>query len=443
MEPASTTEELSGSSTADKTASTSSRPTTLNIPVENPSPLLSSFRTPSLNDLQPILRSEVEKLLQQWKASSPQTPNSFLNPKHVTEEQECFANAFTQKLNELQDSGCLASITAAMSPTVINPNSLYNVSLPDMSSPNLSNFADLCRQAVQQQADLSTPPILLYSPTTLQSHPLTASQVKSSLVTASQQSSSFDLQKCANDLTNLQNQLQGAVSITLPVSALSGASKDLAALQLANRFKFEITTNGEVSQASVLKMLGLDAPSGEVSGTACSTATQPTVDSLLWPLRVQTSGANETVQAEGQQNSFLTSPRDDLDTRPSSVANSVDQAEIGRSLRSPSSVSSNSSTSHQNGADPPVGQGTRLDPTEQYRMRLERKRARNRDAARKCRERKIRLIKSLEKDVYHLSEENKALRNRVSRSRNEVDRLKSFVVNHLEKECPAIAGRVV
>lgn len=69
-----------------------SRPTTLDLLLDGSikSPLLSNFRTPSLEDLQPILKSEVEKLLQQFKPS-PQTPVTFLNPNHVTEEQERFA----------------------------------------------------------------------------------------------------------------------------------------------------------------------------------------------------------------------------------------------------------------------------------------------------------------------------------------------------------------
>lgn len=68
------------------------RPTTLNILVDNglKSPLFPSFRTPVINDIQPILLNELDKLLQKFK-SPVQTPNSFLNPNSVTEEQERFA----------------------------------------------------------------------------------------------------------------------------------------------------------------------------------------------------------------------------------------------------------------------------------------------------------------------------------------------------------------
>ena len=75
------------------------RPATLNILLDNTlkSPVLPSLRTPSLEELQPLLRSEVEKFLQQLKAS-PQTPGSFLNPRHISDEQEHFAKLVVSDL---------------------------------------------------------------------------------------------------------------------------------------------------------------------------------------------------------------------------------------------------------------------------------------------------------------------------------------------------------
>ncbi|KAF5403526.1 BZIP transcription factor [Paragonimus heterotremus] len=445
MENQPTTDNSSApNSVSDTSSETAVRPTTLNILLDNglKSPLLPSFLTPSLEELPPVLRTEVEKLLQQWK-SSPQTPGSFLNPKHVTDEQERFANAFTQKLNELQDANCLASIATALSPAALNSSSLYNVTLPEITAQNLPNFAELCRQAVQQQSGLSNPPILLYSSGSLNAHALAAAHTKNSTNMSSQQSSVFEDAQTLNDV-NLQNSLKGSVSLTLPTTALSLSNKEMTTLQLPNGMKFEITTNGGVTPASVLKLLGINTASNDLPRTSGSETNQSSVDSLFWPLQVQPPAANEVSHVEGTYPNLLASPRNENDTRPSSVANSLDQAEISRPIRSASSVSSSSSISQTAGKETTSNfKDTRLDPIEQYRMRLERKRARNRDAARKCRERKIRLIKSLEKDVLHLSEENKTLRNRLSRSKFEVERLKLFVANHLEKECSAISSKVV
>ncbi|VDL18751.1 unnamed protein product [Hymenolepis diminuta] len=64
--------------------------------------------------------------------------------------------------------------------------------------------------------------------------------------------------------------------------------------------------------------------------------------------------------------------------------------------------------------------------------RLEQKRARNRDAARRCRERKIRLIETLEKKVSQLSETNRQLKMELEQTQNEVDCLRQFVEQHFK-----------
>lgn len=410
-------------------SATATRPTTLSILLDNSlrSPILPTFSTPCLSDLQPILRSEVEKLLQQWK-SSPQTPGTFLNPQHITEEQERFANAFTQKLNELKDP-TLSSIATASTPVTVTSSNLYSVSLSDLTPQNLPNFAELCRQAVQQQQQqqqtkLADTPILFYS-TGFDSGSLSTAQSATTTLATANSSGVFESQKPPTSLSTLQNALHGSVSITLPASAISLPGKELTTLQLPNGLKFEISSNNGLAQASVLKILGLDQSSDPVDANVAG-AGQPPPDPILWPLRVQSSTGSEAVNVELCRNNYVPSPRGDCDTRPSSV-----------------SSSSSSSQTNINDMSRSHPSDTRLDPTEQYRMRLERKRARNRDAARKCRERKIRLIKSLEKDVCHLSEENKSLRNRLSRCKVEVERLKTFVANHLDKECMAISSKVL
>uniref|UniRef100_A0A5K3FGX9 BZIP domain-containing protein n=1 Tax=Mesocestoides corti TaxID=53468 RepID=A0A5K3FGX9_MESCO len=73
--------------------------------------------------------------------------------------------------------------------------------------------------------------------------------------------------------------------------------------------------------------------------------------------------------------------------------------------------------------------------------RLEQKRARNRDAARRCRERKIRLIETLEKKVSQLTETNKQLKRELEQTQNEVECLRQFVEQHFKS--PAAGGCTV
>ncbi|CAH8654202.1 unnamed protein product [Heterobilharzia americana] len=383
---------------------------------------------------------QVEKILQHLKAS-PQTPGSFLNPKHVTEEQERFANVFTQKLNELRDASGLASLTAALSPatSAVNSSNLYNVNLTDITPQNLPNFAGLCRQASQSGISTTPASILFYSPTCFDAQSLPGIQtVTPGGFVAFQSPQTEPVNPISEPSITFAN-LQNSLSISLPNAAQPSADNEVTTVQLPNGLRLGISTNG-ASQASVLQMLGLE-PQPELVHRA--QITNQTIDHSLWPLNIQTNLPSADT-SDGHRTVSVNSPQDADDTRPSSVDIGLDQTDAIPNIRS-SSVSSVSSSSQGNSSKNISGSNPkdcRLDPTEQSRMRLERKRARNRDAARKCRERKIRLIKSLEKDVIHLSEENKALRNRLSRSRIEVERLKMFVVNHLDKDCPALSGKV-
>nr|CDS19324.1 Basic leucine zipper bZIP transcription factor [Echinococcus granulosus] len=69
--------------------------------------------------------------------------------------------------------------------------------------------------------------------------------------------------------------------------------------------------------------------------------------------------------------------------------------------------------------------------------RLEQKRARNRDAARRCRERKIHLIKTLEKKVSQLSETNRQLERELEQTQGEVKGLRQLVEQHIK---PGMGG---
>ncbi|THD26891.1 hypothetical protein D915_001795 [Fasciola hepatica] len=435
MEPTQNSDEVANGSVK--------RPTTLNLLL---SPMDSSLRSSFDRTPQRSVVEIIEALLQ-----SPQNLRGFLG----TDEAEQLGNNLLQKLAENKDFGCLTPIirpTASMSGT-------EETSLADIDSPMLYNF--VCQQAAaqQQQSNVSTP-IILCSPTNL-SQPLTEALNKLSTSVATDQSITIDTSTLSCDLNAVQTALQNALSIALP-----GASKDLSSLQVCNGGPHQLDLgNTPVDNANIAGTL-LSQPAGlkleqmaaELSSTLSADQSHSlATDPLFWRLLIQTSIANDhTVSHQfdtrGATTTLLgSSPLDEHDTtRPSSVTNGTDPVgELDRvttaagtlAFRSSSSpVSSNSSLSQTHAPDS-GSRDTRLDPTEQSRMRLERKRARNRDAARKCRERKIVLIKRLEKEVVHLTEENKVLRNRYFRCMREIDRLKLFVVQHLRNQCPVMVNK--
>ncbi|KAH7971326.1 hypothetical protein HPB49_021825 [Dermacentor silvarum] len=84
------------------------------------------------------------------------------------------------------------------------------------------------------------------------------------------------------------------------------------------------------------------------------------------------------------------------------------------------------------GATPPLSP---IDMRDQERIKLERKRLRNRIAASKCRKRKLERISRLEEKVNALKSENAELGSMVSLLRDQVCRLKQEVMTHVKQGC--------
>lgn len=84
------------------------------------------------------------------------------------------------------------------------------------------------------------------------------------------------------------------------------------------------------------------------------------------------------------------------------------------------------------GATPPLSP---IDMRDQERIKLERKRLRNRIAASKCRKRKLERISRLEEKVHALKTENSELGSVVSALRDQVCRLKQEVMLHVKQGC--------
>ncbi|PAA49225.1 hypothetical protein BOX15_Mlig030395g2 [Macrostomum lignano] len=77
----------------------------------------------------------------------------------------------------------------------------------------------------------------------------------------------------------------------------------------------------------------------------------------------------------------------------------------------------------------------RLGLGDQEQLKLERKRQRNRDAARKCRERKLERIRFLEERVAELKSQNSRLQRTAVDLREQVKTLQHVIVEHTKRGC--------
>jgi len=76
-----------------------------------------------------------------------------------------------------------------------------------------------------------------------------------------------------------------------------------------------------------------------------------------------------------------------------------------------------------------------FDMDQQDRMKLERKRARNRTAATKCRQRKMEKITTLEEQVAAEKEEGAELKNTADTLRKEIAQLQQALQTHRSRGC--------
>lgn len=77
---------------------------------------------------------------------------------------------------------------------------------------------------------------------------------------------------------------------------------------------------------------------------------------------------------------------------------------------------------------------------QQEKIKLERKRQRNRLAASKCRKKKLERIAKLEDKVKQLKNENNELGNVLVKLRESVQSLKSQVYDHVQAGCPIVVS---
>jgi len=138
----------------------------------------------------------------------------------------------------------------------------------------------------------------------------------------------------------------------------------------------------------------------------------------------------QELYARGFEDALMT-VKSKLSSVPQPVALVSVKKEFDHDDDARSSVSSSSSASAVSGVSPlsPINMEV------QESAKLERKRARNREAAARCRKRKLERISNLDERVNDLKEENADLASVVKRLRASVCQLKQEVMEHVANGC--------
>ncbi|CAH8611134.1 unnamed protein product [Heterobilharzia americana] len=140
--------------------------------------------------------------------------------------------------------------------------------------------------------------------------------------------------------------------------------------------------------------------------------------SLTFPGRISRSGCNnEDYPLVNEQSYFADSAKRLLIKSESLMADDIDDASDHSE-----SLSAGTGCAVRNNTP-----ASSLDEVEQHHLKLERKRARNRVAARRCRERKLSLIRSLENQVAERDAQVRSLEDTLARYRAEGERLRLHI----------------
>lgn len=158
----------------------------------------------------------------------------------------------------------------------------------------------------------------------------------------------------------------------------------------------------------------------------------------LVPIYLSTPGTTSVIKSLGSpKNSVLTTLNPTI--RPPSVDSTNSSSCNSNSMSVPLefSVKEELQTVPSDFSSPPLSPiyKTPIDMADQERIKLERKRYRNRIAASKCRRRKLEKISQLEAKVKDLKGDNAKLEAFADRLRDQVCSLKQTVLEHVKKGC--------
>lgn len=232
------------------------------------------------------------------------------------------------------------------------------------------------------------------------------------------------------------------------------------ALNQLHQTHFEMSTGGLITRISTGTTPVSVAEAQMVTTTSGNATTVPKLYNGVTPFYLQPLSSTTSVikslgaaaKPEAMSVSYgKSSKQQTLVVRPPSVdttssnnsCNSMSSSSMTMSHPMDTSVKEELQLVPSDFSSPPLSPIGRIDMADQERIKLERKRYRNRVAASKCRKRKLEKISQLEDKVKDLKGENTQLESIVDKLRQQVCSLKQEVLNHVKKGCQIMITHAV
>jgi hypothetical protein len=414
-------------------------------------------------------------------ATSTPTPTKLLYPSEVTALQREYAQGFIDALNHVQQcNGYVPSAAAGnlLSPGFLTPfvsaAAVAAVAAAAATATATATATSLAAESKSSTQTTATSPITVPSVLLVQSPTTATDPVQVAAI----------MQEMQNNLQHATFNRQHAALMSAPhpllvpssasyviqnngaiVSSTSGSSNNNSnnsnSVSLPNALSTLSVKRPQLTCTTSTSMFGVDDRKDASSTTfelttlnpptPTSTALPGTIDYLEPSSPASTSSStasspsSSTPSTTLASNTFqgvdlsLTSSQASAVATPAFTSSSSTSRRasvlLTNRLRNADESSVTSNPSSTNSSTYAIGANAAFDMTDQDRMKLERKRARNRAAATKCRQRKMDKISELENDVRDQQDRSKAIKEMEETLSIEIARLKQLVNTHRTRGC--------
>nr|AFD29623.1 JUNLI-1 [Schmidtea mediterranea] len=370
---------------------------------------------------------------------SPITPNSFFNPSDVTQEQEQFADTLTLHLNKIKEnyqSGCQPTGPSYLG-NIIQLSSANDDRPLSIATVSVGNKVFLLNQ-INQNIDDNANQCLNYGvldlPGNITIHG-DVNNINPNTIILQKNAPNIQPQiKVANihnfsnqaTVTNSQNIICSTPNVQFNAYSHRNENNELTHLMPIDTDVGLPQT--DINQQDLIQSMGFIKTSEGIIYTRIPDSSHTELLSQLNSLTNSTARSNPNGQ---NSHPPIKAPSMELmnqsinETRCLSASSNGNESSFGAN---DSSVNNSHKDYSSNGTKINKLLDKDLDVDQQ--RRLERKRARNRDAARKCRDRKNNLILNLEQKYAKQTVEKELIRDKLLKSLEEIRRLTDYIAKH-------------